>query len=61
VVYITYINYKRMSLQVQFNEYFALRTHLTDSASSKQLYIPEFQFPTYIIITVLRLLTKYSL
>jgi hypothetical protein len=61
VLCITYINYKCRLLQVQFNEYFALRTHLTGSAIPKQLYISGFQVPTYIIITVLSLLTKYSL
>jgi len=36
--------------------------HLTVSASPKQLYnISGFQLPTYIIITVLNLLIKYSL
>jgi len=49
-------------MQIQFNEYFALRTHVTDSAIPKQLYyISGFQLPTYIIITVMSLLTKYSL
>jgi hypothetical protein len=61
VVYITYINYKCRPLQFQFDEYFALTKHLTDSASPKKLYnISGFQLPTYIIITLLSLLSKYS-
>jgi len=62
VVYVTYYNYKWWPLQIHFNEYFELTKHLIVSASPKQLCnISGFKLPIYIIITVVILLTKYSL